>query len=154
MEDSDHSGAITWPPVIFGVAFMLGVLVDQAWPATMLPADVRHGLGGVLLLLSGAVGVPTLLMFFRHRTSIHVHRPSTTLITEGPYRFSRNPAYVTLVLLYLGGAVLVGSAWLFLPLPAALVVLHFGVIAREERYLERTFGDDYRNYTARVRRWI
>lgn len=75
-------------------------------------------------------------------------------MTSGPYRFTRNPIYIGLSAVYLGIAALAGSLWIALMLVPALFILQFGVVLREEAYLERRFGDDYRAYRARVPRWI
>jgi len=75
-------------------------------------------------------------------------------VVQGPYRFTRNPMYVGLAALYAGVTLLVNSLWPLLLLPVVLVVIRWRVIAREEAYLERKFGDVYRTYTTRVRRWL
>ena len=82
------------------------------------------------------------------------YRPTTTLGTAGPYRYSRNPLYIALTLAYLGAAVVVNTVWPVILLPGLLLVMQWGVISREERYLERRFGDEYRRYRTRVRRWL
>ena len=80
--------------------------------------------------------------------------PSTTVVTTGLYRLSRNPIYLGLAALYLGLAFAANSGWAVILLLPILAVMRYGVIAREERYLEAKFGDDYRAYKARVRRWL
>jgi protein-S-isoprenylcysteine O-methyltransferase Ste14 len=87
-------------------------------------------------------------------TNVETPKPATTLVTSGIYARSRNPMYVALALLFAGTAVLADSGWLALLLLPFLGVLRVGVIAREERYLERKFGEPYRAYRARVRRWL
>ena len=81
-------------------------------------------------------------------------RPSTALVTEGVYRFTRNPIYLALALLHLGSALAFDSALALASLPFALAAVQAGVVAREERYLEGKFGDEYRRYKSSVRRWI
>ncbi len=90
----------------------------------------------------------------RAGTNIETHRPTETIVTDGPYRYSRNPLYIGLMSLYSGAAVMGDSLWVLGLLAPLLVVMHFGVILREEAYLERKFGDVYRAYRARVRRWL
>ena len=81
-------------------------------------------------------------------------KPAITLVNSGPYRFCRNPLYVAMTLLFVGLTLLVNSWWgVFLLVPLTLL-LHFGVVRREERYLEQKFGEKYRNYRLRVRRYI
>ena len=82
------------------------------------------------------------------------NEPATALVTDGPFRFSRNPLYLAFTLLYSGVAVVANALWAALPLPIILVVIQRGVIDREERYLERRFGTAYRQYKDGVRRWL
>jgi protein-S-isoprenylcysteine O-methyltransferase Ste14 len=90
----------------------------------------------------------------RAQTNINPLRPTTSLVTSGPYRFSRNPLSVSLVVLYLGLSLKIDTLWPLLLLLPLLIVFHFGVIQREERYLERKFGDTYRHYRSAVPRWF
>src|SRR5262249_58668392 len=92
--------------------------------------------------------------FRKARTNVETWKPTTALVTDGIYARSRNPIYVALVLLFAAIAVLANSAWLGLLLLLYVAVLRVGVIAREEGYLQRKFGDAYRAYRARVRRWL
>ena len=90
----------------------------------------------------------------RAKTTHNVRQPTTTIVADGVFRYSRNPMYLSLTLLYLGIASLFNSLWMLLLILPVLVVVQLGVIAREERYLERKFGEEYLRYKARVRRWI
>jgi len=81
-------------------------------------------------------------------------KPTTALVTEGPFRYSRNPIYVALTLLYVGVALLINALWILLLVVPALMALRYGVIAREEAYLTQKFGDAYHQYTTQVRRWL
>ncbi|MGH8488876.1 MAG: methyltransferase family protein [Gammaproteobacteria bacterium] len=90
----------------------------------------------------------------RARTPVNPYAPTTALVTGGPFRFSRNPLYLALTVIYLGAAGLLNSLWPVLLLPGLLWFMHWGVIIREERYLERKFGPAYQEYKARVRRWL
>jgi len=76
------------------------------------------------------------------------------LVTEGPFRYTRTPGYVAMAIIYTGIASLANALWAVVLLPIALIVIQRGVIEREERYLKRKFGEDYRRYKARVRRWV
>jgi protein-S-isoprenylcysteine O-methyltransferase Ste14 len=87
-------------------------------------------------------------------TNIQPNLPSTTVVSSGPYSLTRNPIYLAMTLLYSGIAILVNTVWPLFLLPLVLVVIRFGVIEREEGYLERKFGKSYRDYKERVRRWI
>ena len=87
-------------------------------------------------------------------TTIRTDKPVSSLIQDGPFRYSRNPGYVALTMLYAGIAVRRNALWAILLLPVVVYVIQREVIVREERYLERTFGEEYLNYKARVRRWV
>ena len=93
-------------------------------------------------------------MFRRARTSPIPIRPTTALVTNGPYRFSRNPMYLSLVLLYVGLALRLNDFWVLALAPVVIVLVHYLAIVREEQYLERKFGQEYLDYKARVRRWL
>jgi protein-S-isoprenylcysteine O-methyltransferase Ste14 len=86
-------------------------------------------------------------------TAVEPWKPTTAIVTTGPYRITRNPAYVGMALAYAGIAVMSDALWVLAPLPLVLLVIDRGVIAREERYLERKFGQEYLDYKDRVRRW-
>jgi protein-S-isoprenylcysteine O-methyltransferase Ste14 len=87
-------------------------------------------------------------------TPIRTDRPVPHLVTNGPFRYTRNPGYLGLAMLYAGIAVLRNALWAILLLPLVVYVIQREVIGREERYLERTFGEEYLAYKARVRRWV
>jgi protein-S-isoprenylcysteine O-methyltransferase Ste14 len=90
----------------------------------------------------------------RAGTNIRPDQPTLALVTDGAFRFSRNPLYLAAAGLYVGVALLVHALWPLVLLIPMLAVLQWGVVAREERYLEAKFGDAYRAYKARVRRWL
>ena len=118
------------------------------------PRGLRFGAGAVLAAAAVGLAAAALWRFRRAGTAAEPWRPSTALVTGGVYRFTRNPMYLAMALLYLGLALAVDSGValvLFLPL---LALVQAGVISREERYLEGRFGDEYRRYRAAVRRWI
>lgn len=150
----DNPGVKLPPPFIY-IAFMaVALLIDRTFPIGVLPATLAWALGLALmaagvLLLSPAIGT-----FWRAGTSMVPARPATALVTGGPYRFTRNPMYLGLATLYLGLAVLLNTLWPILLLPLLLVTVTQVIIAREERYLERRFGEQYLRYKARVRRWL
>jgi protein-S-isoprenylcysteine O-methyltransferase Ste14 len=87
-------------------------------------------------------------------TNINPALPATTIVTSGPFRYSRNPLYCALTLLYLGLTLAVNTWWGVVLLFPLLIVMHTGVVLREERYLERKFGEPYRQYRSRVRRYM
>ncbi len=148
-----HAGVVAPPPIIYGAGLVLGLVAQRVRPVPALPPGAARVLGPLLVAL-GLVALPALIAFRRARTSPHPFHPATALVTGGPYQFSRNPMYLGLTLLYAGVALWANALWPLLLLPVVIAVMHQGVIVREERYLEATFGEEYREYRGRVRRWL
>jgi protein-S-isoprenylcysteine O-methyltransferase Ste14 len=150
----DVPGVIAPPPLILLGHILAGLALDWLWPAPFLPPAIQYALGGALIALALALASAAIVRFLRAGTNVPTRRPATALVIAGPYRFSRNPIYVGMILLLLGIGIMVDSAWIVaLAAPFALV-LRYGVIAREERYLAGKFGEAYRTYCADVRRWV
>jgi protein-S-isoprenylcysteine O-methyltransferase Ste14 len=152
----DTPGVIAPPPLLFFGALALGAAVDF-WllrVPTGLPAWLRYVLGAVLGAAAAGLAVGALARFRRSGTAVEPWRPSTSLVTDGVYRFSRNPIYLGMALLYVGSALAVDSGVALALLLPLLALVQVGVIRREERYLEGKFGDAYRRYRASVRRWL
>jgi protein-S-isoprenylcysteine O-methyltransferase Ste14 len=143
------------PPLIFVGGFLIGLAVERLVPVSGPPVPLRVvvgllGLAGFLYFDGFATGA-----FGRAGTSVlPLGDRTTSVVTNGPYRFSRNPMYVGMTLLYVGIAAATGVIWAFAPLPVVLIVIRYYVIEREETYLAAKFGDSYREYQFRVRRWI
>jgi protein-S-isoprenylcysteine O-methyltransferase Ste14 len=152
--DRDAPGVIALPPLIFLAGLAVGFGLEALLPSASLAPALRWILGSVLVVAGLALMGSFLGAFDRAGTAVDVRKPTTAIVTTGPYRLTRNPAYVGMALVYIGIAVLSQALWVLLPLPVVLAIVDRGVIAREERYLERKFGSDYLNYKARVRRWI
>lgn len=147
-------GVIAPAPLIYLPTVAIGIGLDVLWPVSLFPNVIRYTLGSVFLFVSIAIMPFVLREFRRAGTSFDATKPSATIVTTGPFRFSRNPSYLSLTLLCVGIAVLTDNVWIIGLLLPALVLLHYGVIRREERYLDATFGDEYRRYRAKVRRWL
>ena len=150
----DISGVIAPPPLIFLAGLAVGFGLEALLPGSSLPDAVAWILGGALLLAGVALLVWFERAFTQKKTPANPWRPTTAIATDGPYRLTRNPAYVGMALVYLGIAVCSEALWALLPLPVVLAIIDRGVIAREERYLERKFGQEYLDYKGRVRRWL
>ena len=151
----DHPRTAVKPPLLYAGA-ALAAWAAEAW-LLRLPLGTE-GIGPWVgaVLMAGGVGLALhcVLRFRRAGTNVQTWRPSVVLVREGPYRFSRNPIYIGLTGVYAGLALAADSLWMLILLPAVLAVLHRGVVLREEAYLEARFGDDYRAYKARTRRWL
>ena len=153
-DEQDKPGIVAPPPLIYLGTLIFGLLLSRRFPIPFLPRRMARGLGWPLL--GGGV---LLLGWFewamrRAGTPTNPYKPSSGIVTEGPFRYTRNPGYLSLALIYAGIAVLRNALWAVLLLPLVLYVTHREVIGREERYLERTFRGEYLTYKARVRRWV
>ena len=144
-------------PWVFILCYLLGIGLEYAWPAKLGARASPAGwsiAGGVLLAIGAVLAAWSLWIFFRSRTTTVPGRKSTRLVTWGPYRFSRNPMYVSLTLVYLGEAALLRQLWPVLLLPLTLAYLQWIVIPLEESRLVEVFAGEYERYRARVRRWL
>lgn len=150
----DRSGVRFPPPLIYVAGFLVGVALELAFPVGGLPVPIAVAAGVIGLGLWLGLDGSAMRRFQRAGTSMVPMRPSTTLVISGPYRFTRNPMYLGMGSLYLGLALALGVIWAVAVLPLVLLAVDRLVIAREESYLERQFGDEYRAYKRHVRRWI
>ncbi len=145
------------PPLLFVAGLAIGWLLERFVYPLPIPTN-GSGLFwkvGDLLILAGAVIVISgMITFTRARTAIIPHKSASTIVTHGPYRFTRNPMYLGLTLAYLGVTLLLLSHWPLILLPLVLIILFVSVIRKEERYLTDAFGAEYTEYCGRVRRWI
>lgn len=153
-EGVDSPEVLTFPPVIFAIAFVMGYVTDLAFPVELGFPEIRTIAGTALIAASVALVAWAVSRFIRAKTHVDVRQPAKTIVTDGPYRLSRNPMYLAASLLYVGIAVILSMPLTVVFLIPCLITLHYGVIAREEQYLEAKFGDTYRDYKSRVRRWI
>jgi len=158
-DEPDAMGLGVPPPVAYLGPLIVGLLLNRRIPAPFLPRGLKRILG--LLLFGGGV----LLGGWSYRTMRRADtpiigepfvpgKPTSTLITHGPFRYTRNPGYLAGAIVYAGIASLANALWAILFLPVTLLTMQHTAIEREERYLERKFGEEYLGYKARVRRWI
>ncbi len=147
---------IPWPPILIvatiAAAIALGSLVPLAWPGendfAAHIAGRSLGVAGIVLLIWAVITLR------RHGTTVLPDKATEVLVTDGPFRFRRNPIYVADILILLGLAELTQNIWLvILAFPFALLVTWLAILP-EERHLEERFGDAYRSYKAATRRWI
>ena len=155
MSGADSSGVIAPPPVLYLGTLLLGSVVHVAAPLSLLSTTLAHWVAGVLLMaISAAFARWAFVTLRRAGTSANPYQPSVALTTTGPFRFSRNPIYLAMTGLYLGTSLLVNSVWPLLLFAPLMLVMHHGVILKEERYLSATFGEAYAAYKSGVRRWL
>ncbi len=154
-EPKDVPGVVAPPPLIYLGAAIIGGLLHHFFPlSTGLPPLLSLVIGIVLIALAGAIVTAALREFRQAGTNVDPRKPTTVIVTSGIYRFSRNPIYLSLTILYLGVALLVNSLWILLLLAPVLLLVNFGVVHREENYLKSKFGDEYKRYQSSTRRWI
>ena len=149
------TGITVPPPLIFLGGFLFGLALEQMMPLSGPPVPVRLAVG--LLGLMGFLyfdGFATRMFGLAGTSVLPFGDRTTSVVTDGPYQFTRNPMYVGMASLYVGVAAATGVIWAYAVLPIVLVVIRYYVIAREEEYLTAKFGDAYRDYQLRVRRWI
>src|SRR4051794_15818028 len=150
----DIAGVIAPPPLIYLAGLIAGFALEAVLPGADLPAWVEWGVGALLVLAGLGLLAWFNTLFSRKGTAVEPWKPTTAIVTTGPYRFTRNPAYLGMALAYVGIAVLSSALWVLVPLPVVIAVIDRGVILREERYLERKFGEEYLAYKRSVRRWL
>ena len=151
---ADSASVIAPAPVFFGAAIVAGYLLEWLFPTRLLSFPYAAALGALSIVVSIALVLFAVVPLARAHTAFDARRPSTRIVTTGAFKISRNPVYLSLALLQVGLALASQAAWLLLTATAAVAITHWGIILREERYLERKFGDEYRAYAANVRRWI
>lgn len=153
--NADNPGVGVHPPLFFFSALLLGVVIDDRVRRLVIFHDDQWRWLGIIVLLLGVA----LLAFGRRTmvkagTNVNPTLPTNAIVESGPFRFTRNPLYVGLTLIYIGLSLLLNTWWsLFLLVPVWLV-MHFKVVRREEAYLEDKFGEAYLNYRRRVRRYL
>jgi protein-S-isoprenylcysteine O-methyltransferase Ste14 len=142
------------PPVYFLAAIALMVILDRWIPLRILLRDASAGLGWILVFFGGISTIGAAGLFRRLGTPVKPFEPSTVLVTRGFFRFTRNPMYLGMVLALVGLALILGSLSAFLPVPLFIWWIQSRFIRREEEFLEGIFGDAYRQYKSKVRRWF
>jgi protein-S-isoprenylcysteine O-methyltransferase Ste14 len=152
----DVAGVIALPPLIFLCFLATAALLEAVVPLPVLAAHAfsRYLAGAALAVAGFLIILRAAGRFQAAGTNVPPNLPATALVVDGIYRRTRNPFYLGMTLVFLGLSVAAGSVWAIGLVVPLLWVINTGVIAREERYLERKFGDAYRAYKARVRRWV
>ena len=150
----DNPGVRVAPPILLIGVVLVGFGLQQAWALELPNWSGWSAAAGALLGLGVIVLVACWVQFFRAKTNVLHHKPARSLIQTGLYRFSRNPIYVSGLFLQLGIALLMNNLWILLLVPVSKLVFDRYVIAHEEAYLERRFGEGYVDYKRTVRRWL
>ena len=153
----DNPGVVAPPPLLFAGTLAVGFLLHSRLPMRLrlhTPRIFRFTVGGSLIGLAITTAGLAFQAMQRAHTNVDPRHPTTAIVADGPFQFTRNPVYLSLTMLYTGIAVLFNAITALLLLPFLVLVLRRGVIDREERYLERKFGEQYLQYKSSVRRWL
>ena len=157
MTAAGTAGVIARPPLLFLAALLLGSVSDRLLPLPLpIPKidRVHWIIAGSLILIGLALAAAGIRTFSRAGTPVPTNEPTRALVTTGIHGWTRNPIYLGMFLVYGGIGVAARSPWILIfTLPLAITI-RYGVVAREEAYLGRRFGEAYRNYKTRVRRWL
>lgn len=153
-EQRDTAGVIAPPPLIFGAAVLLGLVLNRGRPLPALPSAIGRPLGALLALAGCGLGAAAVAALRRGGTTVSPYEQTSVVVDRGPYARSRNPIYLGMALLTAGIGLWTSAGWVLLFLPAALAAVQKGVVEREEAYLTRWFPVAYPAYAARVRRWL
>ena len=153
-DEQDNLGGWVPPPLTYLLSLLLGLVLDRRLHLPFLPHRVARLLGWPLVGGGMALATWFIRTMRRADTTLDVNKPVSSLVQDGPFRYSRNPGYLSLAMIYAGIAILRNALWAILFLPLLLLVTQRELIEREDRYLERTFGEEYLNYKRRVRRWV
>jgi protein-S-isoprenylcysteine O-methyltransferase Ste14 len=152
----DHPDIVIFPPLILAAALALACLLQALSPLGWLGGfgqDVRIGAGIFIAVVGFGIATSGRRCLVRAGTNVSPLRPTTVLATGGIFRWTRNPLYTGGTAFLLGIGLIFALDWLLVLILPSLLVLHFGVVRREEQYLERKFGDAYRQYKMSVARY-
>jgi len=155
--EADRAQTAFTPPLLVLVCLVLGFGLSWLLPLRIWPVGTNRALvvAGVAVVVASFIWlIWSARTMVRGGSSLPVHHPTANLVIRGPYRWSRNPIYAGMVLAFLGLGLARGSWWFVVLAVVVALLLRWGVILREEAYLERKFGDEYRDYAKRVRRWL
>jgi protein-S-isoprenylcysteine O-methyltransferase Ste14 len=152
---ADTAEVLVRPPLAWAVSAVVGIALGWLVPLRFVPSAVpATWLGGIVFVAALVLFAWAVTSMTRAGSNVPTSMPSKIIVATGPYRFTRNPIYLGMMLSLVGLAIAFDSVWLLAALVVFFLVIRYGVVAREEVYLERKFGDDYRSYRAHVRRWL
>ena len=154
-EPIDRSNVVIHPPVAWALTFVAGLGVNWFYPLQFVPTSVpRASVGSGVFAVGFVLAIWAIVTIRKAGTRVETNKPTTTIVVIGPYRFTRNPIYIGMFLGQTGLAIGFDNLWVLATLVPFYLVIRYGVIAREEVYLERKFGAVYLGYKSRVRRWL
>jgi protein-S-isoprenylcysteine O-methyltransferase Ste14 len=154
-DNADAPNVVIHPPIALGMAIVIAFGANWIYPLPFVPPEIPHlELGLVVMLLALLLVRWAIQTFRKAKTNILTNQATLAIVSTGPFAYSRNPIYVGALIGLIGIALAANSFWFLVALVVIFLVLQFGVIAREEDYLTRKFGQTYLDYKAKVRRWL
>ncbi len=153
-ESTDNAGVIAFPPAMYFGTLIAGLIIHFIFPIYFLPRPISSISGIAAIFVAVVIAFSAINTMRRASTAVNPSLPTTAIVSDGIFGFSRKPIYLSFTLLYCGIALLFNALWAILLLLPLLVIVQIGVIQREEVYLESKFGDEYLSYKVRVRRWL
>lgn len=154
VQEIDNPGIKVPPPIIYLAFFLGGMFLESIAPLPLLASQIANIIGAAFALVSLIFIIPAIQAFRMARTTIMPNRSVSSLITTGIFKITRNPLYLSLLLLYCGVSIFLNAWWPIILTPFLVAVIDRYIIAREEAYLTRRFGEAYQEYRKRVRRWL
>ncbi|GJL84278.1 MAG: hypothetical protein DHS20C02_00530 [Micavibrio sp.] len=151
---NDHPSVIMRPPLLYGLFLLAAIIIELVIGIDLIGWGTQFAIGMLLMSLGFGIGAASIMRFAGEGTNVQTNRPATALVTDGTYRFSRNPIYIALTCLYVGLCFLLDLLWGFIFLAPLLYTMNRHVIEREEEYLEKKFGESYQAYKKSTRRWL
>ena len=152
--EADRPDVLALPPLILLIFIACALAANRLHPLPFVSGSLRYVTGAILAALPFIIAGLAMRQMSKAGTNIDVRKPSTAIVTGGVYSFTRNPMYLSMVLILIAGAFLLNNLWLLIAVPLFVLVMQRGVIQREEHYLEKKFGEVYTAYKSRVRRWL
>jgi protein-S-isoprenylcysteine O-methyltransferase Ste14 len=155
-EPNDNAGIRIPPPVFFFTCLGIGLLLEYLAPIHLVSISIipRVIVGGIFILISIGFSLSGFVVLIKNKTPFDTAKSTVKIVQEGPYRFSRNPLYLSLLILLFGISILTASLWVLFTLPVLYILFLFKAVKPEESYLLQKFGAEYLSYSSKVRRWI
>jgi protein-S-isoprenylcysteine O-methyltransferase Ste14 len=151
----DNSNAVVRPPLAWALAVVVGLGLDWLYPLPFVPASLpARWIGIIIFAAAFALAISSIVTIRRAGTAVETVKPTTAIVSNGPFGFTRNPIYLGMFLGQIGLAIAFNTLWVLVTLVPFYFLIRYGVVAREEAYLEGKFGRAYLDYKERVRRWV
>ena len=154
MTKNDNPSVIAPPPLIFLSFLALGYFLNRIYPLPFLQRPLNTIISAIFFAYAALTAGLAFYYIKKSGTNINTRKPTNAIVTHSVYLYSRNPIYLSMVILLIAFASFFNSLWIFFMIPPFMIVIQKCVIEREERYLENKFGTEYLNYKNRVRRWL